>query len=89
MLRGVCKYPPYTLCYVFHLVLEVFTCIFGLQELNSRSGVVEDAVLELLELVLAGVEGGVEGEQVGLEFLTLEELDDPSDLDESRSGNRI
>lgn len=50
---------------------------------------VEDAVLELLELVLAGVEGGVEGEQVGLDFLTLEELDDPSDLDESRSGNRV
>lgn len=60
-----------------------------MQELNSRSGVVEDAVLELLELVLAGVEGGVEGEQVGLDFLTLEELDDQSDLDESRSGNGV
>lgn len=56
------------------------------QELNSRSRVVEDAVLELIELVLVGVEGGGQGEQGNYSFLTADDLDDGTDLDDSRSG---
>lgn len=57
------------------------------QELNSRSRVVEDAVLELIELVLVGVEGGIPGND-NTSFLIAEDLDDGGDLDDSRSGQK-
>lgn len=44
---------------------------------------VEDAVLELIDLVLMGVESGPEGQHT---FLTIDDLDDAGDLDDSRSG---
>ena len=46
----------------------------------------EDAVLELIELVLMGVEGGGAGDQGSYSFLTADDLDDNTDLDDSRSG---
>ncbi|ROT80144.1 hypothetical protein C7M84_001143 [Penaeus vannamei] len=58
------------------------TCCQAAQELNSRSRVVEDAVLELIDLVLMGVESGPEGQHT---FLTIDDLDDAGDLDDSRS----
>ncbi|XP_050711756.1 dynein axonemal heavy chain 5-like isoform X2 [Eriocheir sinensis] len=61
------------------------TCCQAAQELNSRSRVVEDAVLELIELVLVGVEGGGQGDQGSYSFLTADDLDDATDLDDSRS----
>lgn len=47
---------------------------------------VEDAVLELIELVLVGVDGGGSGSQTGLAFLIAEDLDDGTDFDDSHSG---
>lgn len=48
----------------------------------------EDAVLELIELVLVGVDGGVPGEpgQCQTSFLTVDDLDDGGDFDDGRSG---
>lgn len=43
-------------------------------------------MLELIELVLVGVEGGGQGEQGSYSFLTADDLDDATDLDDSRSG---
>lgn len=75
---------------VLHSFLFTFTKLLLLfplsQELNSRSRVVEDAVLELIELVLVGVEGGGQGDQGSYSFLTANDLDDATDLDDSRSG---
>ncbi|XP_063608047.1 dynein axonemal heavy chain 5-like, partial [Penaeus indicus] len=63
------------------------TCCQASQELNSRSRVVEDAVLELIELVLVGVDGGapVEPGQCQTSFLTVDDLDDGGDFDDGRS----
>lgn len=48
----------------------------------------EDAVLELIELVLVGVEG--ESTFGGSQsFLIADDLDDGGDLDDSRSGQLI
>ena len=66
-------------------VLESFLH-FSPKELNSRSRVVEDAVLELIELVLVGIDGGVStniGE--GKTCLTFDD-EDGQDLDDSHSG---
>ncbi|XP_076055178.1 dynein axonemal heavy chain 5-like [Oratosquilla oratoria] len=58
------------------------TCCNAAQELNSRSQVVEDAVLELMELVLTGVEGDEKGGP-----FSLEDLDDSNaDFDDLRSS---
>lgn len=48
----------------------------------------EDAVLELIELVLVGVDGGapVEPGQCQTSFLTVDDLDDGGDFDDGRSG---
>lgn len=48
----------------------------------------EDAVLELIELVLVGVDGGVPVEpgQCQTSFLTVDDLDDGGDFDDGRSG---
>ncbi|XP_068218270.1 dynein axonemal heavy chain 5-like [Palaemon carinicauda] len=73
---------PWTLELFIHNTLQA--CCQAAQELNSRSRVVEDAVLELIELVLAGVEGGQSGQGI-LDFLTIDDLDDGGDLDDSRS----
>lgn len=43
-------------------------------------------MLELIELVLVGVEGGGQGDQGSYSFLTANDLDDATDLDDSRSG---
>ncbi|KAK3864739.1 hypothetical protein Pcinc_029599 [Petrolisthes cinctipes] len=61
------------------------TCCQAAQELNSRSRVVEDAVLELIELVLVGVDGCGAEDQTGLSFLIAEDLDDGTDFDDSHS----
>ena len=50
--------------------------------MNSKSRVVEDAVLELIELVLVEAEGGQSDENV-LAFLGLDDLEDGGDHDDS------
>lgn len=61
------------------------------QELNSLSHVVEDAVLDLIALVVAemnkviGVSAGTRPEGL-TSYLSFEDLDDSRDNDDSRSG---
>ncbi|XP_068204591.1 dynein axonemal heavy chain 5-like [Palaemon carinicauda] len=73
---------PWTLELFIHKTWT--TCCQAAQELNSKSHVIEDAVIEMIDLVLAGVEGGDPDQNI-LDFLTLEDLDD-EELEDSRSG---
>ena len=70
---------------VYNLIFNfLFFMSIHFQELNSRSCVVEDAVLELIDLVLAGV--GDESSEDGKQTLTFDEKEDCGDLDDSRSS---